>query len=254
MLSQNINDPEGNEILDRAQMLNLAARADGINNANDSGSRGPDQHHETSKESDRLSEDFSEDEKTLKEDPKLQRAWDRLKKETNRLNDSWKKLNEEKGRSREQVYPPSNEQTVVSEKTESILNPNHFHREWHRHWTDLQNEFNELKNNDSGLYKETHSLLQDGTWGNFLRKDPMGIRAATEVAKLRLEANQIPHLQQELEKIRKENSRLTKLTSLHASPPSKTMPSRDFDGMSTDEQRRYLKDLSRQADEQGGFF
>jgi len=109
----------------------------------------------------------------------------------------------------------------------------------------VQANADDFKTPDAPIAKAVNSLLSpNNKFVELFEKHPLGFEAATEVAKIMVQAASVSELREKLTKAEAEVQRLSKATSPIGAGPTTPIQAKQFDSLSTDEQ---LKALERMA-------
>lgn len=111
----------------------------------------------------------------------------------------------------------------------------------------------EFGNPESPIAKEIQEVLKmpdilHPGQPNVFERLPDGFAYAAEVAKLRLEAREAAQLRLDMAKMKAENDRLTKLTSISPSGPATHAGPKNFNNMSLDDMSRHVERQAAMAD------
>jgi hypothetical protein len=121
-----------------------------------------------------------------------------------------------------------------------------FKEMWETHRVSAIQENPDLAKSDSALFKQASELLAS-PWGEVLGAHPAGVKAAVEVAKLRMSADSVPALTKQVEELQTEIKKLKERTQLGGTgattrgAPSKGKPQtveQEIAGLYRDAQRR----------------
>ncbi len=137
--------------------------------------------------------------------------------------------------------------TAPARQAEAWKTPE-FQTEWQKHVAELVQANPALSDPNDPVVKLTNGLVNDPAYGRYFKAHPDGIKMAYEVAQLQQRAGKAEALEKELAKVKAENERLSKLTSIRGSHPPTASAPKGLASMKGDDAEAYVRQQAEKAD------